>query len=709
MRSLFVICVLFLLVSLPFTPAHTQWSSLGPVGPVSTLAANGSTLFAGSITGGGVAVSTDGGSTWRAASAGLPATAITALAATPSKVFAAVSGEGIWASTDAGATWTQASNGLISNSVNVISSVGTSLFTGPSTFGAFRSTDGGDMWLPSGHGFATGMAVAFIGVGTRIFGASASAGVYVSTDGGDNWSLAVNGLTSTAVTALASIGTTVFAATSNKGLFLTTDNGANWSNASIGIPNSLVVGLAGVTPAGGTPCLVAATGTGVFGITKNAGASWDTVDPGLTHRSINALLTVGTTIFAATGDGILRSTDGGYHWSASGAGLATAQVTGLTAANGAVMAGTKSDGIWSSSNGGATWTAVNGGLGSKEVTGLTRGNGTSYAATMDGIYALTNGGVTWTKNTKIAGAMNTVRYLNGVVYVGPGALGIYRSADNGASWQFGSGSTWDLAGTIVQSFGPGLSSVMAGTNGRGILGSANSGSFWSQLNTGLTNLDIRGFIGYNGHIFAATGDGPFMAADGAESWAPAMNGFGGYSATAIALFQDKLIAGSKNGGVFVSTDQGGSWKQANTGLAVPTVSTVEIDSPYVYIGTDGGGVYRRQLSELFRSLAVDPPSVLPDRFALGQSYPNPFNPSTVIPFELGASATGASHVTIRVFDMLGREVAMVLDEPLAAGHHEVRFDGTGLASGVYIYRMEVRQGTSTGTGFRESRTMVLVR
>jgi len=75
----------------------------------------------------------------------------------------------------------------------------------------------------------------------------------------------------------------------------------------------------------------------------------------------------------------------------------------------------------------------------------------------------------------------------------------------------------------------------------------------------------------------------------------------------------------------------------------------------------------------------------PAGFALSQNYPNPFNPSTDISYTLPK----ASQVKIEVFDLLGRHVATLLDGAVQAGTHSVRFDGTNLASGMYLYRLSV--------------------
>ncbi len=91
---------------------------------------------------------------------------------------------------------------------------------------------------------------------------------------------------------------------------------------------------------------------------------------------------------------------------------------------------------------------------------------------------------------------------------------------------------------------------------------------------------------------------------------------------------------------------------------------------------------------------------LPGEIVLEQNYPNPFNPGTSIQFSLPASET----VTLRVFDSLGRVVSTLIDQKQhAAGRHTVRFDASGLASGVYLYQLEA------GSSVLMSRGMLLVK
>jgi Secretion system C-terminal sorting domain len=88
----------------------------------------------------------------------------------------------------------------------------------------------------------------------------------------------------------------------------------------------------------------------------------------------------------------------------------------------------------------------------------------------------------------------------------------------------------------------------------------------------------------------------------------------------------------------------------------------------------------------------------PASYTLSQNYPNPFNPNTTIEYEVPMS----SEVRLSVYDMLGREVSVLVNEKRDAGIHEVQFEASHLASGVYLYRLQA--GSYAGT-----RKLVLVR
>jgi len=75
---------------------------------------------------------------------------------------------------------------------------------------------------------------------------------------------------------------------------------------------------------------------------------------------------------------------------------------------------------------------------------------------------------------------------------------------------------------------------------------------------------------------------------------------------------------------------------------------------------------------------------IPMQYGLDQNYPNPFNPTTYIKFQLPEGG----NVKITVFDILGKEVASLINEKMEAGYHNVEFNASNLASGLYIYKME---------------------
>ncbi len=97
-------------------------------------------------------------------------------------------------------------------------------------------------------------------------------------------------------------------------------------------------------------------------------------------------------------------------------------------------------------------------------------------------------------------------------------------------------------------------------------------------------------------------------------------------------------------------------------------------------------------------VAVEERETVPPAYSLDQNYPNPFNPSTTI----GYALPQWSHVTLAVFNTLGQQVAILVNGEMDASYHEVLFDASGLASGVYIYRM-------TAGSLAQSRKMILVK
>jgi hypothetical protein len=95
---------------------------------------------------------------------------------------------------------------------------------------------------------------------------------------------------------------------------------------------------------------------------------------------------------------------------------------------------------------------------------------------------------------------------------------------------------------------------------------------------------------------------------------------------------------------------------------------------------------------------AEPPGAQPASIALAQNYPNPFNPTTRIPFSLHSPGL----VTLKVFDMMGREVRTLVSGTVMPGHYEATFDADGLSSGIYLYRLASARQV-------ETKTMLLLR
>lgn len=135
-----------------------------------------------------------------------------------------------------------------------------------------------------------------------------------------------------------------------------------------------------------------------------------------------------------------------------------------------------------------------------------------------------------------------------------------------------------------------------------------------------------------------------------------------------------------------------TWSSFNMGFEVSTSANISIISS---IGQSFVGGSRRDntninsgflVDTLFRGTAVSisEPVILPSIFTLSQNFPNPFNPSTKIKY----SVAQVGVVTLKVYDILGREIETLVNEEKNAGYYEVNFDANRLASGIYIYKMQ---------------------
>jgi hypothetical protein len=143
--------------------------------------------------------------------------------------------------------------------------------------------------------------------------------------------------------------------------------------------------------------------------------------------------------------------------------------------------------------------------------------------------------------------------------------------------------------------------------------------------------------------------------------------------------------------LFLSSDTGKTWQTVlnsapeNPATGLSGTDMVFIDNNHCWLLCDGGRVYYNANINSIVTGVEQEENILPEKYLLEQNYPNPFNPTTVIKFQLPE----AGFVTLKVYDMLGREIKTLVNENKNSGSFSYRFDASGLASGVYLYELKV--------------------
>ena len=174
----------------------------------------------------------------------------------------------------------------------------------------------------------------------------------------------------------------------------------------------------------------------------------------------------------------------------------------------------------------------------------------------------------------------------------------------------------------------------------------------------------------------------FVGTDGCRS----SNGFPNTQVWDVEVFPEvpRIIWAGTDLGIFESRDHGKTWAYADNGLPAASVWRIRIVDGEVVLATHGRGVWSLDLTQVLTAAEEEAGTTLPTSFELLENYPNPFNPSTTIGFKLAAD----SHIRVSVFDLLGRKVATLTDQPYSRGTHQITWDASAMSSGQYIYRME---------------------
>ncbi len=391
-------------------------------------------------------------------------------------------------------------------------------------------------------------------------------------------------------------------------------------------------------------------------------AQWSQQVNGLSDMTVTALYADTTTLYAGTSTQLFKSTDFGSTWFASSSGLpASTGFNSIVRSGSVLIAGGNAVGIWRTSNNGNTWARTTSGVNSDEYVSSFRVEGnTIYGAFgyPSSVGVSTDNGATWTKSSN---GIQATQYLTDVAKIGStlfachAVLGVYVSTNNGINWS--------LAGAIGAQNKNAL--VASGTT----LIAATSGGIPSQ-------------------------DAVFRSTDQGTSWTQVRSG-----ARMFGLSRIGTTVYAVGDSLFRTTDNGLSWSSLDLSGWPGTAAwnTLQIAGTYAFVNFYGIGVYRRPTSQILGVREL-PTKDLPTAFALEQNFPNPFNPTTTIEFSLHKS----SHVTLNIFDLLGRVVAALVNEELNAGHFNVKWDARNIPSGTYFYQL--RAGD-----FVANRKLVLLR
>ncbi len=340
--------------------------------------------------------------------------------------------------------------------------------------------------------------------------------------------------------------------------------------------------------------------------------------------------------------------------------------------------------------------------------------------------AMWNGTVWSTLGTSPSDGVNNAVFalssFGADLYVGGSftSLGSGSSARYIAKWN---GTSWSALGTgtngtnnVVYAIAAGTSQIYAGGAFTTAGGSAVShiaswnGVNWSALgNPNGVSGNVEALYAVNDTVYVG---GNFTSAGGnsanyvakwnTHQWTPLAAGVNGPVYAITGSGTNLYIGGNFTTSGLVNAYDVIEWSTADssfTTLGSGTNTTVRcivaMDSDNTYYGglfSTAGDKPSYRFAHYSPTLtAVNEQPGIPQSFELMQNYPNPFNPTTVISYQLA----NVGHVTLKVYDILGRQVATLVDGVQSPGLHNVVFDGSKFASGVYLYRIQNGNYTRT--------------
>jgi photosystem II stability/assembly factor-like uncharacterized protein len=399
--------------------------------------------------------------------------------------------------------------------------------------------------------------------------------------------------------------------------------------------------------------------------------------------------------------------------------VAFSDINNGTVAGGSGALGGPSLGIiLRTSDGGSTWVT--------QLTGTIYYSGVSFTDINHGtvvgengtILRTVDGGINWTPQssgtTKWLYAVCFTDVNNGTV-VGENGT-ILRTTNGGTTWiTQSSGTSVFLCGVyfIDENIG-----FVGGQNGV-ILRTTNGGTNWSQQSSGtwlvlvgILFTDANNGIAVGGN-YDFEGNGSWWSiilrtTNGGDTWTTQATGTE-YMLTGVSfteLNNGTAVGWGYNSGIILrTTDSGTSWIEQSSGTT-NALSGVHFTDTNTGTVVGAYGTILRTTNGGVTFVDEDKNDFTPNGFILSQNYPNPFNPTTTIRYTIQTS----EFVTLKVYDVLGNEVATLVNEEKPAGSYEVNFDASQLSSGIYFYKLQAgNPSTGSGQGFVETKKMLLLK
>jgi uncharacterized protein (TIGR03437 family) len=511
-------------------------------------------------------------------------------------------------------SWKSVSTGLAATRMTRLFYAGTDLYA--ATFGSslFRSSDNGQSWIPVDNGDLQGQQFiyALATTGIEVY-AGGAGGAFVTFDRGKNWTRINGGFPGgfAAVQSLAVSGTTLYAGTAGSGLYkrATDVKGALWEELNT-FPDKMrqMTALLVVPTRSSVTIYVGTQGGGIYRST-DGGASWVTVNTGLTGAGLNvfALMVKGSVLVAGTQGAVYRSTNGGDSWqSVSGTPFIPSLVEDFALFQNNIFAAA-ANGVFRSSDDGQNWRRISSGLVNDYTITLAVSDSRLFVGTIgNGVSVVANSSQSWSgRNVGLANkSTNAVAATGSTFIAGTLGSGTFRSTSQGSSWAAGSTGLPNNTNVQALSFNPGDGSVYAATFGDGLFRSTTQTS-WTDVSAALPNkyttaIAISGtnvFVGaVNDPRSGGAQGGVWRSTNAGQNWTEVNNGLSSRNINALLVTGGKLYAATDGGGVFVSSNNGDSWTAVNTGLTALEISSLTVVGTNLFAATTSSGIFRASLS-----------------------------------------------------------------------------------------------------------------